>query len=184
MSMYDPIADWQRRGRTYEARFRQTPAFEAQEAALADVLRPLAFRSVLEVGCGFGRIGELVARIRPDARYTGLDISADMLRGARSRLPDGEFVEAALLDFDADGRQWDLVLVAEVLMHQPPDAVVAFVAAVRRLARHHVVTVDWDEPGAPRVADPGNFQHDYRDLFGPSAHRTPVGRQAIWRVPA
>jgi S-adenosylmethionine-diacylgycerolhomoserine-N-methlytransferase len=45
-------------------------------------LRPEAGASVLEIGCGTGRNLVLAARIYPDARFFGIDVSTEMLTTA------------------------------------------------------------------------------------------------------
>jgi trans-aconitate 2-methyltransferase len=51
-------------------------------------------RGVVDVGCGPGNSTELLAQRWPQARVTGIDTSADMLRQARERLPQATFIEA------------------------------------------------------------------------------------------
>jgi S-adenosylmethionine-diacylgycerolhomoserine-N-methlytransferase len=45
-------------------------------------LRPEAGASVLEIGCGTGRNLVLAARLHPDARFFGIDVSTEMLTSA------------------------------------------------------------------------------------------------------
>jgi S-adenosylmethionine-diacylgycerolhomoserine-N-methlytransferase len=45
-------------------------------------LRPKAGASVLEIGCGTGRNLVLAARLYPDARFFGIDVSTEMLTSA------------------------------------------------------------------------------------------------------
>src|SRR6185369_632382 len=66
---YDPATYWRERGETYAAKF-DAPAYEEQERALAAVLAELDYATVLEVGCGFGRIARLL-----HGQYTGIDLS-------------------------------------------------------------------------------------------------------------
>ena len=180
--MYDPVTYWKSAGRTYEPRWRRTAAFDAQEMALTALLERLDFSTVLDVGCGFGRIGEIVVATHPEASYTGLDLSPDQIAAARRRLPDGEFIESAFEDFKPDGRTWDLVIASEVLMHQLPEKVEMFTTALRLLARQHLVTLDWDDATGMPARAAHNFCHDYRSLYGPAAERIVVGRQGIWHL--
>src|ERR1700726_530592 len=49
-------------------------------------LRPDAGASVLEIGCGTGRNLVLAARLYPDARFFGIDVSTEMLTSAISAI--------------------------------------------------------------------------------------------------
>lgn len=174
---FDSGTYWKLRGESYEARFRPE-RYREQEEALARLVEKLDFDSVLDVGCGFGRIGELVLRLRPGVEYVGLDISPHQLAGARRRLPGATFIEAdvrSLPDVSAD-----LVLAIEVLMHQPPGDVLSVVQALRARARHHLVTLDWSYPLERPVKAP-DFLHDYRALL-PDATEERIGYQALWHV--
>lgn len=167
---------WRQRGKGYEAAFRRSPAFEVQERALVDRLDGLEFGSVLEVGCGFGRITELVAGRYRDAAYTAVDVSPDMLASAAQKVPRARFIESSILDLDAEGATWDLVLAVEVLMHVPPDEIVATVEKLCSLAAKYLVTVDYAGTSVGLAAH--NWAHDW-ELLLPDAERTLVGGQVI-----
>lgn len=181
--IYDPVAYWRERGATYEAKFR-ADRYAEQERALTSLLDELEFASVLEVGCGFGRIGEIVHRLRPAAAYTGIDLSPDLLASARDRVPTGEFHETVLVDYKP-GHKFDLVLAVEVLMHVPPDALPAAVRALERLSERQIVTLDWTTPLPRMKVAAHNFLHDYSVLakgpFGRTreVRKYPVGAQTI-----
>jgi S-adenosylmethionine-diacylgycerolhomoserine-N-methlytransferase len=53
---------------------------------LINNLRPDAGASVLEIGCGTGRNLVLAARLHPDARFFGIDVSTEMLTSAISAI--------------------------------------------------------------------------------------------------
>lgn len=169
---YRPLAYWRDRGRTYERDFRPEK-YQEQEEALLAVLASLDYSTVLEVGCGFGRIGSLIAR--PGVRYAGIDLSGDMLASARRRIPDGAFQQVGLAAFRPP-RKWELVIAVEVLMHIPPGRIGGAVRRLRALSSHHVVTIDWTKPG-PEPAE-HNFCHDYGALLRPT-RTVDVGMQTI-----
>jgi len=162
-----------------ESGYKASDAHLAQQTVLLKVLGPIKFKSVLDVGCGFGRIGELLAD--RDVDYTGIDVSDEMIRAARKRLPDGKFRTTSLEAF-APTETYDLVLAVEFLMHVPPEEIVDAVATMRSLANRHIVTCDWTEP-IKKAAAPHNWLHDYEALFGDSiVRRETVGRQTVYRV--
>jgi SAM-dependent methyltransferase len=193
---YDQQAYWLKRGRTYEAEFQRSPRYAAQEAMVAKVLADLVPRprSVLEVACGFGRIGEVILTVLPEARYLGTDLSPEQAEAAARRLErPGAVVQCLRLeDLPEPAQPYDLVVAAEFLMHVPPDGVAQAIAKLKRLG-HVVLTVDWDVPfiDGRAIAD-HNFRHDYRRLYGAGTRRIPIdasaehGGQAIyvWQRPA
>jgi len=67
-----------------------------------DLLAQVPLRSarrVFDPACGPGNSTELLLERSPQAQVTGLDSSPDMLRQARQRLPNCEFVQADLADW-------------------------------------------------------------------------------------
>jgi len=86
-------------------------------------------RSLLEVGCGTGRNLAALARLFPEARLTGLDLSPHMLRRARSALRHAEerttLLEADYLDAPDFSEPFDLILFSYSLsmMHPVQEAI-------------------------------------------------------------
>jgi trans-aconitate methyltransferase len=155
---YDPRTYW-----TEAPAMRVKPAHEAQAAALMDAVGRKQVSSILEVGCGFGRIGRLLVEKWPNATYTGIDISQDRISEARAALPDhATLVEADLLEYDTD-HSFDLVVAVEVLMHVRPEEVEEAVERLQLWSHRHIYTVDWDTPIAKAPAA-HNFLHDYEAL--------------------
>lgn len=102
-------------------------AVSAAEYVLA---RPI--RSVLDVGAGEGRWAPVIRRIRPRAKYHGVEPSRYALAryGARRNLHAGT---ADDLDRIFPGRVFDLVICCSVLNYLPPATVAR---ALRQIARH------------------------------------------------
>jgi SAM-dependent methyltransferase len=96
---------------------------------IENLIRPLAFKTVLDVGCGQGSLlGELRAQF-PHIQPAGMDLSGKAIDLARRRVPEGKFF-AGDLTREPLNDKFDLVICSEVLEHIPDD-----LAAMRNLAR-------------------------------------------------
>jgi 2-polyprenyl-3-methyl-5-hydroxy-6-metoxy-1,4-benzoquinol methylase len=88
--------------------------------------------SVLDAGCGTGRVAIELAR--RGVEVVGVDVDASMLEVARQRAPHLEWVQAGLADLDLD-RVFDVVVMAgNVPLFTPPGTEPALV----RGCAHHV----------------------------------------------
>ena len=165
---YDPVPFWTEEGRTYYDRHRRTEAFKEQEEALIDVLSvrlstedrlPL----VLEAGCGFGRIADLLYSTFGDLYYLGFDLSYEQICRAQELVPMNRatFLRKTIDDFEEVEHGFDLVLAVEVLMHVKPEDLERTVDKLRSFGP--LITVDWTEPVEGPI-DNHNFLHDYEAL--------------------
>ena len=168
---FDSVAYWQHTAPPVY------PAHAAQESVLSDVLFGLDFGSVLEVGCGDGRITQLLAGLSSEP-ITALDVNAERVASTIRRVPGTVGVHSNIVDFSTDQR-WDLVIAVEVLMHVPPEGIEAACDNLRRLSAGWIVTCDWTEPlPASKQRAEHNWLHDYQRLLSP-ARSVRVGRQTI-----
>jgi SAM-dependent methyltransferase len=109
-----------------EGRFQRAlrPALAGRADLAVSIVRSLTDPSVLDVGCGSGRVGERVLDAGA-ARYVGIDFSAPMLSLARERLGRfGERVELVEGDFltePLEGR-FDVVLALGLFDYTPEPA--------------------------------------------------------------
>lgn len=95
---------------------------------IKDIIRPLEFDSVLDVGCGEGSfLAELQAEF-PHINPRGIDVSTVAVELARQKVLGGQF---SVLDITEErlGDKFDLVVCSEVLEHLPDD-----IAALHNLA--------------------------------------------------
>jgi SAM-dependent methyltransferase len=100
---------WQ--GEEYQARFDQLAASGADvhgEATFVATLDP-APRTVLDAGCGTGRVAIELGRRGFDV--VGVDLDASMLATARRRAPGIEWTQADLATLEL-GRKFDAVVLA------------------------------------------------------------------------
>jgi SAM-dependent methyltransferase len=125
-------------GDAYQRRIEQLAAEGGDphgEAALVGCYRP---GSVLDAGCGTGRVAIELAR--RGIEVVGVDVDPSMLTTARRLAPELPFVEHDLVDLDL-GRRFDVVLMAgNVPLFTRPGTTAALLATcARHLVRDGVV---------------------------------------------
>ncbi len=120
--------DWE--GDDYQARFDRLAAAGTDVHGEATFARAYAPASVLDAGCGTGRVAIELAR--HGIEVVGVDVDASMLATARRLAPDVEWVEEDLTRLEL-GRTFDVVVMAgNVPLFTPPGTHEALVAGVAR----------------------------------------------------
>lgn len=161
---YNPIDYWQHRGKTYYNEFQYEGSHErqdTQELAILQYLGTLDFYSVLDVGCGFGRITKLIMDWFKPYECCGIDLSDAQITKAKELVKGVQFDVCTIQDFEPN-RKYNLVIACEVLLHVPPSDIQATIDKLKRLSTKHVVNID---PIQGATA-PHNFNHDYASLYG------------------
>ena len=106
--------------RTYDLTSEPQQAWASDVLARVDGIAPDA--TVLDVGCGSGRVTEALPALVPQGRVLALDASADMVALARTRLGERAAVWCQdVLDLDLD-REVDAIRVREVIEAVARDA--------------------------------------------------------------
>lgn len=176
----DPHTRWsaeaQGRAASYDDRWAEMAARgqnihgEADFVASLDLGNPPA--SVLDAGCGTGRVAAELVRRGFDV--VGVDLDASMLDKARTKAPDVRWVLGDLVDLDL-GRRFDVVLLAgNVMIYVQPGTEGAVVA---RMAGHL-------EPGGALVAgfqlESGRLDLGTYDAHADAAGLVLAERWATW----
>jgi trans-aconitate 2-methyltransferase len=92
------VREWD--GRTYD---RISGPMQALGQAVLDRLPLSGDETVLDAGCGSGRITEILIRRLPHGRVIGVDMSESMVAAARERLgPDADIRRADLLELERE----------------------------------------------------------------------------------
>jgi SAM-dependent methyltransferase len=163
-------AYWLQRGQTYIAEPRLAlEYYRGQEKFLFDVLRQgrVPMGTILELGCGFGRITKLLAGHFPEAEITALDLSPEQLQNARQYCAGRGNIQFARHDFYSGqplpGAAYDTALAIEVFLHHPADLVRSLVERMAARVRF-LVNLDWSESW-PRKLPAHVWLHDYAALY-------------------
>lgn len=118
-------------GHDYDATYERRAAAGENVHGEADFVQRFRLASVLDAGCGTGRVGRELARRGIDV--VGVDIDPEMLATARRKAPDVDWRVADLATVDL-GRSFDAIVVAgNVMIFLAPGTEEAVVA---NLARH------------------------------------------------
>jgi SAM-dependent methyltransferase len=130
--------EWE--GDDYQRRFDALATQGRDVHGEADFVRGLAPGSVLDAGCGTGRVAIELAR--RDVEVVGVDNDPSMLATARTRGPDIEWIQADVTALDL-GRVFDVVLMAgNVPLFTPPGTQAALMAGgVRHVAPDGVLVI-------------------------------------------
>ncbi|PWU78942.1 MAG: hypothetical protein DLM72_19860 [Candidatus Nitrosopolaris wilkensis] len=193
---YIPHEYWVSHGKTYKKEFRYNKNFELQEKILIDYLKwnvsSSSFSTVLELGCGFGRITKLLLSNFPNImEYLAIDLSPDQIENAKewSKPAKGQVQNLTFLVSDIQSfqiqKKYDLVLASEVLMHILPSEIEEVMRKVVSMSNQHIVNIDWYEQQPPSKAAPHNFIHQYEILYRNmpevlNVHRIPIVKRASW----
>lgn len=167
---------WIERGRTYYADFNkkhpvQKLRYRIQEqvivGALNRIKRETKIQSILDAGCGFGRITRILCLIFPYSAIVGIDISEDQIKEATVRLPRVPFFLRSILKDQP--LIYDLTVAVELLMHIEPENIGKAIIYLTRTEPEFIVTVDWwtEDEDYIRLADLAGFcyLHEYEERF-------------------
>jgi trans-aconitate 2-methyltransferase len=149
-------------------------------------------RHVVDLGCGPGNSTALLRARWPDARLTGVDDSAEMLKRARGELPDVDWIEADAGTF-APSEPVDVLfsnallqwlpaheeLVPRLFGHVRPGGALAFQVPHNFDEPSHRLMRETPGPWASRMAavrlhDPVGKADSYYDLLAPYASSVDV----------
>lgn len=188
---YNPTDYWIQQGRTYKQRFKYNKEFRLQEKMLSAYLKNISpkFKSVLEIGCGFGRITKLVLSTQSDIKkYLAIDLSPHQISNARQYVRSGiddtklkhvdlSFVVSNIQSLPLD-EKYDLVLASEVLLHILPSEIKEVMTKLVDLSSIHIINIDYYQEKTTQLAS-HNFLHQYEKIYNDIPSVVEVKKLAI-----
>jgi SAM-dependent methyltransferase len=178
---YNPREYWLARGKVYKEQFKYDPEKQLQEEVLLACLKGLPpFKTVLEIGCGFGRISNLILSNFPGIEeYVATDMSPDQLETAKRFVKSDKirFIESDIQTLQLD-KKFDLVIAVSVLLHILPGEINQVISKLVSLSKRHVINADYYEDTPPKQIAPHNFMHPYETIY-----KSLVSVENIRRIP-
>jgi SAM-dependent methyltransferase len=172
---YNPSEYWHERGKVYQKNFRYDKNKRLQEEFLITHLNGISgsFKSVLELGCGFGRITKLLLTNYSNiTEYLAVDISPDQIENAKKLLSSTKLPNEIKLDFLVSDiqslkldKKYDLVILSEVLLHILPTEIDSIIKKLITLSNKHIINIDWYADHSPRIQARHNFIHQYETIY-------------------
>ena len=126
----DDIVRFDRWSKTYDSSIAQRIFFDRVHRAVLEELGKMPVQTVVDVGCGTGRLLRAVYARWPEARLIGVDASQGMIDVARQKLPVAEFHAAPAERLPLPDETADVVL-STISFHHWEDRV----AGVREVTR-------------------------------------------------
>lgn len=100
-------------------------------AEVSDRIAALECTSILDVGCGDGRLPSMLRARFPERRIVGIDMSERAIALARAMVPGGEFVAGDITQRGLFTQPFDCATCIDTLEHIEPAFIPAFVAGIR-----------------------------------------------------
>ncbi len=140
----------------------------AVQELLLEKLKRLRFKTVIEVGCGYGvQLKAVVDEFEPKLSI-GIDLSIDQVLEAGRYLKG--YDDVGILKYDiinyTDEIDYELVFCTTVLCHIPPQYIEKAVKNVCKLSKRHIVIVEPTKEVIAKISRVGDqWLHDYKTLF-------------------
>src|SRR5207247_7147067 len=167
---FDATTYWLKRGKVYlEEEQNYAEYHRVQERFLLDTLRAgrLPMQTILELGCGFGRVTKVLAENYPGADIVALDLSPDQLENARRHCAGIEHIRFEQYDLYSGGpfpgTSYDAAVAIEVFLHHPRTLVRTTIEKLSAIARY-LVNIDWSETW-PWKPPEHVCIHDYHAIY-------------------
>lgn len=151
----------------------------SQHHWILEKLEELQPKTLLEVGCGFGRNIKFIAENYPfKLKITGVDFSDSMLKSARSFLSSTkrasvsiELLRENILSLPFGNSSFDAVLCHGALMHIKPQDIKKATSELKRVTKKWLFLIEQNDASAPLAGKPFRkinyytFTYPYKKLF-------------------
>lgn len=154
---YDPLKYWNKRGQSYNA---GNVDITIPGKNIYDHIVLNHVGSVLDVGCGWGRMYTLLTSLGFSYEYTMCDISDSMIQNCKTLT--GRQVDKIVDGILPYRVKFDGIILSYVLQHVPPDSIQKLINEICRVSSRYVYVLDTT---AIRERARHCFKHNYEQLF-------------------
>lgn len=162
---FDTVDYWMERGKSYigEAGRLRTQFYRDQEQFFCDAVKDFKPNTILEVGCGFGRLTASMRFALPGVNIVAFDVSPDQVTNAKRYCVNDPKIDFRCGDvMSLPEAKADIAVACEVFLHLPDVA-----GAITKLLDAAPVAVhDYDPAVKPGDrTGPHCFAHDYERIY-------------------
>lgn len=163
---------WKKRGLSYYSEFQTHSKYEKarykdQEERLKKLIQDLNFKTILEIGCGFGRYTKILSNLFDVKKYLATDLSNEQLENAKKYVNNDkiEFRQARIQEIDLNDK-FDLVFASEILMHINFNDIENVIQKLISFSKNKIISIDWFNENKFGLDSGGYcFMHNYETLF-------------------
>jgi len=171
---YDPVKFWNDFGELFYKRFDKREKFRINVDWTVDRLKQLEAESLLEVGCGFGRMLPFFVDAGAVEIADGIDVSETLVNCSKEYLAPHEgspdyankvsvsMGDVRMLEFPSSS--YDIVLSSETLQHLNQDDMELGLREIVRVAKRAIILIErWAFPS--EHAEPHIWSYDYATIL-------------------
>lgn len=163
LASYNPKEYWENRALAWSKQAENQPI---ESSDVKDFILRNPHKSVLDIGCGDGRWYQLLQEWGVE-RYIGVDISANLIKAARLRFPNGNFIESSVetLETKLVGEEkFDLIFSYTCLEHVKEEHFGKAIEAMKNIGKKALLI---EPPGSKNQSFISRYychRHDYSSL--------------------
>jgi len=168
---YDPLHFWEDYGDKYAKEFKKIQDIQRNIGWIVHRIKTLNVETLIDVGCGFGRLEPFLIDGANIKKITAVDFSQKQLNSAKDYLKEYPqidkvtFLKASAKRIPVENSSFDCVLSSECLMHQNYNKTNHIIREMHRITKEYVILVerfifDGEHP-YPHV-----WSHNYSKLVG------------------
>lgn len=116
--------------------------FKLQSEIFMNELKKIEFKSILDYGCGYGRILKLIETNFPNRRIYGCDISRHQINNAKKYLNNRSKCDLFYVngkEISKPDNSYDLIFTVDVLLHQTHDLIDIVRKELLRVSKRYIL---------------------------------------------